>query len=652
MKKIYTTIALAILGLTSIESMGQVGLNRADREYDKYAYIDAIKIYEQIAQRGNASSETLQKLGNAYYFNGEYAQAGAWYGKLFEEQGSTTLEPEYYYRYAQTLKSLGKVEESKQYLSKFSQSTSDSSRAALLKQESVFASEIQKNSGRYRNLTNLSINSAYSDYGSFVTNNELLFTTARDTGNFVKREHTWTGDAFTTIHSGNLEEDSNVKTSKRLSSKITSKFNESTPIISADGNTMYFTRNNYNGSRGFDAEKTTLLKIYRSLKDKHGNWSKAESLSINSDAFSSAHPALSSDGNTLYFASDRPGGFGLSDIWKVAIKADGSLGTPQNLGDKINTGGRETFPFVTSSNQLYFSTDARPGLGGLDVYASQLKTDGSLTDAQNVGSPVNSEWDDFAYYINPTNHQGFFSSNRPEGKGKDDIYSFVETRSLTFECLQQLKIRVIDSQSKEVISNAKVTAYDENYSALESTRQYANNGYVFSEKFECGATYRFKAEHPDYLTNEVSVSLPNESGETERTIALERKKIDVKPGDDLFKKLNLKPIYFDLDKSNIRQDAALELEKVLAVLKEYPLMKIDIRSHTDSRASHKYNDQLSDRRAKSTREWLISQGISSSRLGAKGYGERELENKCSDGVNCTEEQHQQNRRSEFIIIEM
>ena len=301
---------------------------------------------------------------------------------------------------------------------------------------------------------------------------------------------------------------------------------------------------------------------------------------------------------------------------------------------------------------MYFSSDGRVGLGGLDVYGAGILPNGSFSEVQNLGAPVNTNYDDFAYYIDSQTKNGFFSSNREGGKGDDDIYSFYETRALALQCTQDLRVKVIDARTGAEIKDAGVSLYNVYYENPLTSKAYNGTAYTFAHDFNCGESYRIRAEKADYLTQEVNVSLPNESGVTEHTIALEPIKIPLKEGDDLFKVLELNPIYFDLDKHNIRTDAALELAKVLAVLEEYPSMKIDIRSHTDSRASHKYNDQLSDRRAKSTREWLISKGISASRLSAKGYGERELINNCSDGAKCSEEAHQANRRSEFIIVNM
>lgn len=638
MKKGLSIIALASFFTLGNAAQAQSGLSRADKAYDNYAYIDAIDLYERIIKQGRANAEILQNTGNAYYFNAEYARANEYYSQLFANHADQVSQPEYYYRYAQTLKNTGREAEAEKYLQEFARSLPQSSRADLVRSDAAHKAEIQKNSGRYTDFRNLEINSPYADYGSSVHGNELLFTTARDTGGLSKKEHTWTGAAFTKLYSATIHEDGSTSKPGGLSKKLDSKVNESTPVLTRDGSTIYFTRNNYNGRRGYDAEKTTRLKIYKSQKDRNGKWSTPESLSINSDAYSTAHPVLSPDEGTLYFVSDRPGGYGASDIWSVAIRPDGQLSTPVNLGSQINTDGRETFPFVSEDGILYFATDGRPGLGGLDVYAAKIKTDGTFTDAQNLGTPVNTQYDDFGYIISSQN-RGFVSSNRPGGKGNDDIYGFTQTRALILECLQDLKITVIDGKTGSLLRDALVTIFNSDYST-------GNN------EFECGATYRAKAEKEGYLTREITVTLPDESGTTERQIVLEPKKVEVKKGDDLFKILKLNPIYFDYDKDNIRPDAAFELSKIVEVMKDYPKMQIDVRSHTDSRGSDSYNLKLSERRARSTAEWIMAQGIDRSRLTWKGYGEAQLINECTNGVKCTDEKHEENRRSEFIIVEM
>ncbi|MBA5793277.1 OmpA family protein [Flavobacterium sp. xlx-214] len=649
-KGIITTALVSALFLGHTEMQAQAGLKKATKEYNQWAYTDAITIYEKVVKRGHATEEVLSKLANAYYFNARYAEAQPHYEQLINEFGSN-LAPEYYYRYAQTLQNVGRDAEAKSYYKQFVDKVgSETQIGQIRKNEAALEAQIQANSGRYDQLSNLAINTPMADYGSYVHNNQLYFTSARDTGSLSKKEHTWTGEAFTSLYTANV---SNNQASgvKRIKGRVKSMYNEASAVVTKDGQTMYFTRNNYNNkTRKFDSDGNTKLKIYRA-ENVDGKWSNVTELPFNSNEFNTSHPALSKDETMLYFSSDRAGGYGSTDLWSVTVN-EKSYGSPKNLGPQINTEARETFPFVTANNELYFSSDGRVGLGGLDVYGAGILSNGMFSEVQNLGAPVNSNYDDFAYYIDTQSKNGFFSSNREGGKGNDDIYSFYENRALVLQCDQNLKVKVIDAQTRQEIKDATVSLYNVYYENPLSSNGYQNDGYRFNADFDCGSTYRIRAEKQDYFTQEANVTLPTESGETEAVVVLERSKIPLKKGDDLFKVLQLNPIYFDLDKHNIRPDAAAELAKVLAVMEEYPDMVVDIRSHTDSRASHKYNDNLSDRRAKSTREWLISKGISASRLTAKGYGERELVNKCADGVKCSEEQHQQNRRSEFIIVDM
>ena len=652
MKRAVQTLALlSVISLGTSSVYGQAGLKKAEKEYDRWAYIDSQELLEKVLKRGHQSKDLLEKVANTYYFNGRYAEAQPHYEQLFTNYASEGIEDVYYYRYAQTLQHIGDQAQAKRYYNEFTQKVcSQSQIAQVRKSEAELQAQIKANSGRYNALVNLPINTPWADYGSYVHENQLYFTSARDTGSLAKKVHTWTGDAFTSLYTTDAEANE-IKNVSRIKGAVRTSLNESSAVITKDGQTMYFTRNNhFQGKRGYDASKNTQLKIYRA-ELKNGKWTNIEELSINGDSFNTAHPALSADEKTLYFSSDRPGGFGGSDLWKASINGK-TIGSPQNLGSKINTEARETFPFVNSNDELYFSSDGRVGMGGLDVYATKIRKDENVGDVQNVGAPINSNADDFAYYIDYQNKRGFVSSNREGGQGNDDIYSFVENRALVLDCEQNLRVVVVDSKTRNIIPDATVTLYDAMFEQKGQSNRYENNSYRLIDNYECGATYRVKVEKDEYITQEVSVSLPNESGVTEKTIVLERKKVEIKPGDDLFKKLELNPIYFDLDKHNIRPDAALELAKILAVMEEYPTMKVDVRSHTDSRASTKYNDDLSERRAKATAEWLISNGIQRSRLTWKGYGERDLYNDCKDGVPCSEEQHQENRRSEFIIKEM
>jgi outer membrane protein OmpA-like peptidoglycan-associated protein len=615
----------------------------ADKKYDNYAYIDAIKTYEKVAEKGYKSADMFKKLGNSYYFNAELEKAARWYGELFT-MNTTDLEPEYYFRYSQSLRSIGQNDKANELLELFNQKSGNDSRGKLFMKNVNYLDAIKANSGRYK-IEDAGINSIYSDYGTALYANEIVFASARDTGSLGQRKHKWTNQYFTNLYSANLGENMTPGEPQKFDKKINSKFHESTPVFTKDGKTMYFTRNNYlDGKKGKDANKITLIKIYKATLE-NDSWSNITELPFNSDNYSVAHPTLSPDGKTLYFASDMPGTIGQSDLFKVKLNDDGSYGIPENLGKTINTEGRETFPFVNDENEIYFASDGHPGLGGLDVFVSDINANGTFSDVQNLGADINSPKDDFAYLIDTKSRRGFFTSNRDGGLGYDDIYKFLELKKIT--CQQILFGEITDIVTAELLPDTKITLFDNQFNIISTTVSDDKAAYSFT--VECGKTYYVRAQKPEYTAKEVKTTIGEENGKTYLPIALENAKCKVTIGDDLGKCFNIKMIYFDLDKSNIRQEAAFDLEKILDVLNQNPTMKLDIRSHTDSRQTFKYNEALSDRRAKSTINWLIKNGVNADRLTGKGYGETQLVNKCADDVECTEEEHQLNRRSEFII---
>jgi outer membrane protein OmpA-like peptidoglycan-associated protein len=446
-------------------------------------------------------------------------------------------------------------------------------------------------------------------------------------------------------------------------------FNQSTPVFTKDGKTMYFTRNNsVDGKRKQNENKVTFLKLYKAVLINN-EWKEVQELPFNSDEYSVAHPALSVDEKTLYFASDMPGTLGLSDIYKVSILSNGGFGAPENLGPEINTEGRETFPFISDENELYFASDGRPGLGGLDIFVSKITKEGTFDEVQNVGEPINSKQDDFAFIINSKNRNGFFSSNRVNGHGLDDVYRFTENRRLI--CEQQISGTITDQETNETLSNVALILFDESGKTAVEAKSDANGNYAFSN-VKCGKKYYIKTAKEDYLFKEVSIILKKATGSASLPIALEKKpkpitaipvviktnnsikpvKVTIAVGTDLGKLLKIPMNFFDLGKATIKKSSEPQLQKMVDMLNQYSTIKVDIRSHTDSRSSSESNQILSDKRAQSTKDWLVSKGINADRLTAKGFGETQLVNKCADGVKCTEQQHQQNRRSEFIIVSL
>ena len=645
----YKKISLVIVCIASLSMFSQkVKEAKADKSYDKFAYVDAIKTYERVVAKGYKSQDLLQKLGNAYYFKADLVKAAKWYGELFTF--SQNIEPEYYYRYAQSLKEVKDYAKADDMMAKFKELKGTDLRAKLAINQKDYLARIKKNSGRYK-VENAGINSKYSDFGSAFLNNKIVFASARDTGSFSNRRHSWTGEGFTNLYKADIIAEGTLTKAEKFSSDINSKVNESSPVFTKDGKTVYFTRNNFiNGKLGKDTEKTTLLKLYKATLEGE-KWTNIKEMPFNSNNYSVAHPALSADESTLYFASDMPGTLGQSDLYKIAINLDGSFGAPTNLGNKINTEGRETFPMVTSDGELYFASDGHPGLGGLDIFVSKMDKEGNFGEVINVGEPVNSSYDDFAFLINDKTRYGYFTSNRLGGKGGDDIYKLKETQKLITKCEQNLSGLVTDKETGLPLADAKVALLDADFKTLKEVMSDKDGKFDFGLK-ECKTVFYIKVEKQEFIPSQTKAITIMEDESSYVEIPLEKPSQIIKKGDDLLKKFNISFIHFYLGNYNIRPDAEVELAKILDVLEQYPQMEIDIRSHTDSRQSAEKNRILSQNRASSTMEWLIKKGISQNRLTAKGYGESQLLNKCSDGVKCTEEEHQANRRSEFIVTKI
>ncbi len=648
-------IRLGILSVVlsfSVSGYSQIKKEKqADKSFDRLAYVDAIKVYERIAQKGYVNTSILQNLGDAYYFNGKLVDANKWYTQLFdgdyEDKNLSKLPSEYYYRYAQTLKAVEDYKKSQQLMDQFAVLENQDSRVEQLTKNSDYLTHIENHSDRYA-IKLLDLNTDYSDYGGTRLGDQFIFTSARATDHQSGSQiHSWTNESYTSLYSSIMRQDG-FGEPVLFAPEINSKVNDATAVFTQDGTAMYFTRNNSkpNGKSKQNKNETSLLKLYKAVKQSDGKWGEVEELPFNSDNFNTAHPALTPDDKWLYFASDRNGTHGQSDLFRVALYENKGYGPIENLGKGINTEGRESFPFISSDYQLYFSSDGHPGLGGLDVFVAKLYPDGSFGPVVNMGTPINSSLDDFGFYLDSKQGKGFVSSNRAGGKGSDDIYFLAEK-----PCQQSIEGTVYDKDTNEVLVNALVVISDGLYQKTDTI--YTNNkGYYIASLLDCGHKYRIKVENKSYNTVEVAFNVNRESGVKTVNIGLERTEKPLQVNDDLFKRLQLKPIYFDFDKSTIRRDASIELMKIVEVMKQYPTLKIDVRSHTDSKGNDAYNLNLSDRRVKATIQWMVEQGIAPSRLTGKGYGETQLLNKCSNGVPCTVEEHQLNRRSEFIITEI
>lgn len=633
--------ALVVLTAGSTYSQ-QKDIKKANKEFDKFAYIDAREIYLKVVADGYESAEIFKKLGDTYYFNSDYTNAAKWYDKLVTQFPDQT-EPEYYYRAAQSLKSLGKYDESdalmKDYVAK-------GGKGLVIKSYEDDPNYLKSTIFKTRDfvLEKVGINSSNSDFGtSFFGNDKVVYATTGNTTGAKINE--WTQEPCLDLFIADRAANGELSNPMKLGGDINTEYNESTATLSKDGNTVYFTRNTFlDGKKGLDKSnkfKTLRLTLYKASKTGNQNWTNIVELPFNSKEYSVAHPALSPDGKKLYFSSDMPGTLGMSDLWYVDILGSDSYGTPVNLGPEINTEARESFPFISEKNNLYFSSDGRSGLGGYDIFVTPLDGSGKPGKITNLGAPSNSAQDDFGFIIDEENRIGYVSSNRGGDRGSidDDIYLVKEICSITIQG------KVFDEETKDPLPGAEVSLLDENNQLVSQTT--ANNDGTYSFEGDCGTQYTVRGTKEGYNPYEKMIVTPLLSGIID--VPLPLKRIGPCPPNDLGCKLNLQPIYFDFDKSNIRADAEIELAKILAAMREYPELIIHIESHTDSRGNDQYNEALSERRAQSTFKWLVGKGIDKNRLTAKGYGESQLVNQCSNGVSCTAEEHQLNRRSMFLI---
>ena len=639
---LFILLTISVLGVTWAQERL---VTKGNEKYKEYSFRPAIDIYKRVLDKGFVSSDLLKKLGNSYYYNSDYTEAAETFKKLVSEFPDE-VEPEDYFKYAQTLKTLGEYEASNQVMSKFSKMTSSDARANAFTGERDYLAEIRANSGRY-DIAPFDYNSVYSEFAPAFYKDGLIFSSDRDTGNFARYRHTWNSKDFLDLYKVNSDSVSmNLVT--KFGEDVNTRLHESASVVTKDGQTLYFTRNNFIEGKYIKDEKGIIrLKIFKA-KMIEGVWGEIEELPFNNDGYSVANPMLSPDEKTLYFASDMPGTFGLSDIFMVRINSDGTFGNPENLGGNINTEARETFPFVTDNEVLYFSSDGHPGLGGLDVFATKIKRKDFTGKILNVGEPVNSRSDDFTFIFDELSKEGYMASNREDGLGADDIYKFVEKEPLVFECIQKITGTVRDKISNNVLVGATVKVINENNEEVLS--DITNSDGNYSLVLDCNKGNFVRALMEGYVPFEEYIGVSDGKPKI-IDFYLERDLITAGFGDDLAKLLQLSTIYFDFNKYNIRQDSEIEVEKVIAAMEKYPSLKIQVNSHTDSRGPAAYNLWLSQKRAEATINYMISKGISTDRLASEGYGQTKLINNCYDGVKCSSEKHDLNRRSEFIILE-
>ncbi len=627
----FVLICSSVIGQT-------VRQKRAESLYNQFSFVKSIEQYEKMIEKDINKDYALRKLGDAYIMLRMPEKALPIYKQVVQQPN---VPSEYFYYYAQVLRANGEYKESKVWMKKFKEAgNKEDSRIKEFFKNGDLASGIFNSYERYT-LSELNINTEFNEYGAIELGENIVFSSSRDDGVSVKRLYGWDEQPFLDIYITSKENGS-VESTYSLVGDVNTKFHDATPTFNSNGTKMYFSRNNHDGNKKInDAEGTGQVGIYSAdLID--GVWTNVTPINLNNPNYLVYNPSLNKDGTKLYFASDMPDGYGGTDIYVSEINADGSFEEPTNLGPIVNSEGNEGFPFIHNEGVLYFSSDGHVGMGLLDVYAAVQDENGEVLNIINLGDPINSKRDDFAYYLSDEGFNGYVASNRKGGVGNDDIYAFDRIPPL------RLKGQIFDAINNEPIAGAKVVLARKNGEEI---------AYFITE--EDGSYEHLIPRDEDFVLKgskhkflDISKEFNSFGIEKQKEIIVDLN-IGLAPIEDVVLLADLETIYFNFDQSYIRPDAALELDKVVALMNKYPGMVIRLESHTDSRASDEYNLALSTLRAISTFEYFISQGINEERIiEAKGFGESQLINKCSDGVKCSEEEHQLNRRTEFIIIKM
>jgi len=647
MKVIKLTLLLSFIAITFNPIYSQSKrIEKGNKLFNNYAYDNAIKVYLRAIDKEEEGLDLYANLADSYYQNADMKNAAKWYEELMIYD-LPSVKGEYYFRYSQALKALGEYTKSDLWLERLAMLNADDSRATSLKFDPNYLERIEAQSNRY-SIKPVSINTSFSDFATGFADRGVIFASSRDEGVSRKLTHKWTGLPFLELYSAEITEDGNLKSAMKVDGDFNSRFNESSVAISNDGQTMFFTRNSFNDGYQKDNSGIIRLKLYRATRDGEA-WRDIVELPFNNKEYSVAHPALSPDNTKLYFASDMPGTQGLSDIYVVDINTDGSFSEPRNLGDKINTEGRDTFPFMSKNGDLYFASEGHLGLGGLDVFVCIDPMNATADNIFNVGKPINSNKDDFAFVINDDNGLGYFTSNRPGSRGSDDIYQLQQIKPLDLSCETLVSGSVVNKNTGDKLPEATIVIFNEKSQTVKELKSDKDGNFNF--ELACGdEEFTVIGSKLSFVQDSEKFKVEPRNAELKLVLELIPEEEKIAVGADLSQELDLNPIYFDLDKSIIRADARVELEKVFAYMSQYTDVKVDVRSHTDSRAGDSYNMALSQRRNKSTIKYLIDRGISSDRLTGKGYGETQIQNRCTNGVKCSEEEHELNRRSEFIII--
>ncbi|TYA78787.1 OmpA family protein [Seonamhaeicola marinus] len=637
--KLKNYILTGIVILTCLNAFAQYSKQKkADNLFNKFSFVNAAEVYHDLLNKNYNAHYATRQLADSYAFMRNADSAVVYYKKAIDQNNN--IPSEYLYNYAQALRAVGDYKESRKWLKAYKKTGGKVNND--ITKDGDFLSSIFNAKQQYF-LTDVKLNSKYSDFGAYKNNGKIYFVSSRRIKAGFKNTYGWDGEPFLDIYSTNNITDSITPHKAKLKGCINSMYHEGPVTITKDGKTMYFSRSAFNKNTLDQTEDgTTNLKIYKaSLVD--GKWSNIEDLSFNNISYSNGHPALSNDESKLYFTSDMPGGNGGSDIYYVDINEDGSFSKPTNLGTTVNTNKNESFPFVNSEGILFFASDGHPGLGMLDVFGTTIDKQNNILSVINLGVPVNSNKDDFSFFMDEDGLSGFFASNREGGLGGDDIYAYDRVPQLVLEGT------IIDANTNEPLNNALVTLKDVNGNKIADLVTDENGYYEIN--IDRDTEYVLNTKKENFVNIDQNVTTKNVKRSVSRitnNISLDPVSEEELPIEELY------PIYFDFNKYDIRRDGTVELDRIVnLMLNVYPSMVIQIESHTDSRGSAKYNNKLSQERAKATYEYLVKKGVSPDRITEyKGWGKQKLVNKCDGTNNCTEEEHQLNRRTQFIVVKM
>lgn len=643
MKKVFALLVL-LFHIAIWATAQNSYLEKANKLYQEAAYPEAAKWYAKVLESSDVPEAKI-KIADCYRLMRDNKQAEYWYEQVMK---TNEKQPIHSYYYGLALKANGKYDKAKEVFGRYYLANPNLKRANQVEAcENI--SYYVTDPGIY-DIKNLSINTPSADFGAMFYKDGIVF--ASENNGTGSQKYTRRNAPFLDLFYSSLnkkDDPSTVSPAEKLKGEVNTKHHESTVSFTSDGKTMYFTTNYAKGSKGVNRLRIMTSSL---TGDK---WSKPQPLPFNNSAYSVGHPAITPDGKRLFFVSDMPGGFGGTDIF-VVNKTGSGWSTPENLGPVINTMGNEMFPFMVQDGTLYFSSDDLPGMGGLDIFSAR-QSNGIWQEPENLRSPINSHGDDFGFIINAQN-KGYFSSNRPGGKGGDDIFCFVRSGETTKPTPQEpLSVQgvVYDKGTGKPLAGATVTLINNRIGKSEVQTTDASGRY--SMPVEQG-DYTLYVAKKDYFTETRNFSTQGKSGVIEENVNLDVALSKIEQVTITSGAANSRPdlplptinhIYYDLDQSLIRSDAQVELDKIVDFMKKNPDIKIQLISHTDSRGKADYNQTLSEKRARAAEDYIVSKGVADSRIVAIGKGESQIMNECKDGVTCSEEKHQQNRRTEFIV---